>query len=149
MPLEITHFLDRTCRTESFSVPEILCTTCQFAFLVNCAVYSTRTRGIGQRVLKRHKQVVKTPANDHVVVHGNKNAHHHRSKPDPTQVGMNGLPYADGTLADALANGEFQEEQRNSEQYQADKVRNEECTWRNQMWQGELIKLRQYHTRVT
>ena len=128
MPLEIAHFLDRTCCTERFSIPEILRATCQFASLVYCAVHSARTGGIGQRVLKRHKQVVKTPANDHVVVHGNQNAYDHRSKPNPTQVGMNGLPYAYGTLADALAYGEFQEEQWNSEQNQADKVRNEECT---------------------
>ena len=128
MPLEITHLLDRACRTESFSVPEILRATCQFAFLVNRAVHSTRTRRIGQRVLKRYKQIVKTPANDHVVVHGNQNAHDHRSKPNPTQVGMNRLPHADGTLTDALTNGEFQEEQRNSKQDQADEVRNEKCT---------------------
>ena len=51
---------------------------------------------------------------------------------------MNSLPHANGTLADALANGEFQEEQRNSEQDQADKVRNEECTWMLQRLQSEF-----------
>lgn len=79
MPLEITHFFDRSCRTESFSVPEILRSSCQFTFLVIRAVHSTRTGGIRQWVLKRHKQVVKTPANDHVVIHGNQDANDHRS----------------------------------------------------------------------
>ena len=55
MPLEIAHILDGGCRTEGFSVPEILCSTGQFALLIYCAVHAAGASRVGEGGLKRHK----------------------------------------------------------------------------------------------
>ena len=42
---------------------------------------------------------------------------------------MNSFPHTDGTLTEALADGKFQEEERNAEKDQADKVWNKKRTF--------------------
>lgn len=124
MPLEITHILDGGCCTKGFSVPEILCSTGQFAFLIHRTVHAAGASRVREGVLKRHKKIIETPCNDHVVVHRDQDAYDHRSQPHTTQVGMNSFPHTDGTLTEALADGKLEEEERNPQEDQADEVWN-------------------------
>ena len=128
MPLKITHVRNGVGGSNCLSVPEILCSTCEVTLFVYSAVWSQRARRVREGVLKRSKQVEKTPSNKHVVVHADEEAHYRRCNSHPSQVGVNCLPDADVSLAEPLADSELQEEQRYAKQDQAKKIWNEERT---------------------
>ena len=130
MPLKITHILNGSCCPECLSIPVVLRPPSQFTLFVYGAIRASGTKRIRQRVLKRREQIIETPPDYHVIIHGDQNAHDRWSKPHTTQVGVNSFPHTDGTLAEALADGELQKQKGYAKQDHTDKIWNEKCTWR-------------------
>lgn len=79
-----------------------------------------------QRRLEAVQQIDQAPGNDCVVVQGHYVADHRRGDPNPAQIRRDLAPHADGALAQSLANGQFQVEDRYALDAQHDEVRDQE-----------------------
>ena len=75
------------------------------------------------------KEVIETPGNDRVVVKRHVERDDGGGDADSAEIGRNLSPDADGAFAESLADGQFQEDDRQTLDGQHDGVRDKESTF--------------------
>ena len=115
MPLHVAKLFNGLASSKRFGIPVVLSPSGHLALLQG-EVTKRRALRVGQRVLEWGEQVVEAPGQNHVVVGADEEAHHHRRHAHAPQVGVDGVPDADGALAQTLSQGELQVEQGDSQE---------------------------------